>query len=1283
CKVVGGKFVYQDVCENQFYGLSGTCGDGVIGPACLGGTNDGNPCSKDSDCPGDKASCTASEKCELGQTQITSCDYDPKAPGEEGLKVQVCSDCKEWVDDPNISKCDLGAMCGNGRIDYVCFGGVRNNLGCDSDDQCKGNGGNIPDGACVKSGETCDDGQLNGTYGHCNLTCNGYAAYCGDKLISPGEVCDNGGANGEYCGKNCNVNQSCSLDCKGKAPYCGDNIITTPEECDGQSETTELAICKSGTGKDKPCSSNEDCGENGVCAVSPDVLQPCAEIKIDKCVTSLKQCVTLNYSSTNHKPSDYKICQSSLDCVGEPGGKTQCRSVQDFVTKCTGDDQCSLGGITGSCVSFPTAHVRTCSETSCSFEDLENQTTSWSACKVIGFCGDGIIQEPAEACDNGKDNGDTKACTSECKKNVCGDGKPYINVEECDNGGDNGKVTCSADYSSTCNSCSIQCKFVASSGGFCGDQIKNGPEQCDGTVVADNIPDQFDPCPYSGKLEFLCEYLNADCMQSPCLITKEDNITCPSLGYDFSNNGAAPRMVALDPKMKETVNVPCTELAGKKRYEVEMLNNCAGVYCFVDQDKLSKHHMVYPDNPVSSADFWKCVREKGSEEGVGIVTGKDPEIVTCNKSCTFNGCGRCSDEAGLGVIEGQIVDAVYNQVVPFARVSLFYKGVLVKQVATDGDGKYKLTGLNDRAECSQYKLVIDKYNDNPCTGKDNRPSCGGAFYPKWAVQVEVDEGKRGGYWPHTTPLFSVSNFNEKTSQQKDGRIFIFPRPGVGEAYYSVFWKVPWKTPGMDPNNLDLQAIWGGNANHLVLPTGYTVANVNDINYCNSGVNVGKGCSSRVDCPLNSPKLKNSYCSNGYCYETVSDYVSQDSKNCSSDQECKDRYKDDKNIIKTWCKQGVTETKVCWMQYAEYTFETTDVCNNNNECQDARFAQCIPNPKFPQDYTASICSYDERPGEIHQCARDITWSNVLKGQSNLNKFPYAQTICLHNAGDKVGGYGPLMSFYNGCPVEGKEDCLKRLGPKLTLAEYAFCQQGIQTDITISSCVGGSDSGKNCTKNSDCTSGFCWSTCDKTFWDTCDFYTSGPLTTYFRYSPYGNQNQPIRMLWGLWDSKSTYTKSIYPEFNDTKNLLETHLKLTGVGKYSVGQGYSAVVSTNSKLFEIDAKDLKSACGDPNSPKDCKFWHIADLNPKDGAVKLQNVLREGRKDETVGTASYEWSFQGVHWWDANKDDTNDILYCAKGDELYHVCDKDFTNDKCKAKFDGAKCQGVKYIPWSKANF
>lgn len=75
------------------------------------------------------------------------------------------------------------------------------------------------------------------------------------------------------------------------------------------------------------------------------------------------------------------------------------------------------------------------------------------------YCGDGVIQTPNDAGMGGPaDDGN----------------------EECDNGEQNG-VSCSTGYGETCQYCSDSCVLIEVAGPFCGDGIKNGDEECDGT----------------------------------------------------------------------------------------------------------------------------------------------------------------------------------------------------------------------------------------------------------------------------------------------------------------------------------------------------------------------------------------------------------------------------------------------------------------------------------------------------------------------------------------------------------------------------------------------------------------------------------------------------------------------------------------------------------------------------------------------------------------------------------------------------------------------------------
>lgn len=68
-------------------------------------------------------------------------------------------------------------------------------------------------------------------------------------------------------------------------------------------------------------------------------------------------------------------------------------------------------------------------------------------CLLPGICGDGIVQEQTEQCDNGAQNNDIEAnaCRSICSSAFCGDGVIDAN-EQCDNGKRNGQLGSSCTH---------------------------------------------------------------------------------------------------------------------------------------------------------------------------------------------------------------------------------------------------------------------------------------------------------------------------------------------------------------------------------------------------------------------------------------------------------------------------------------------------------------------------------------------------------------------------------------------------------------------------------------------------------------------------------------------------------------------------------------------------------------------------------------------------------------------------------------------------------------------
>ncbi len=92
------------------------------------------------------------------------------------------------------------------------------------------------------------------------------------------------------------------------------------------------------------------------------------------------------------------------------------------------------------------------------------------ACTNCGYCGDSIKDPEFEECDNGATNSDTNSCTSACKIASCGDGLVQNGVEECDDGNSDENDACLSD-----------CTKAACGDGY----IRTEIEECDDEGVLD------------------------------------------------------------------------------------------------------------------------------------------------------------------------------------------------------------------------------------------------------------------------------------------------------------------------------------------------------------------------------------------------------------------------------------------------------------------------------------------------------------------------------------------------------------------------------------------------------------------------------------------------------------------------------------------------------------------------------------------------------------------------------------------------------------------------------
>lgn len=754
CLPTGGQFRYVNVCGGYAVGLTGNCGDGVVDvdPAhtsCLGGTNDGKKCATNADCAG--GSCSPNEICELlGPTakKYASC---VTADNKQGQKVQACLNCRGYMDDSKQPGCFALKDCGNGKVDGVCSNDLTRF--CAGEADCKKNDGPCEKqsgqtqgackaskkvcaadadcitsyGACEK--EVCDDGKLNGTSGHCNAKCSGFGAYCGDGQVSPGEVCDNGpsngtSGNGDYCGSGCDLAQSCNLTCGGQSYHCGDSIVTAPEICDGNTQSMPKGICLYGTKDQEPCDSSADCPGGGICGpVSLEACQP------------QSACAGAGGICSN---DGSKSCLTNAECGAGTCKKTageicQPDSNKQDVKNCGNQNQC-LG---------PYPYVRT---RACNPPGTPNACTyqTWSACHPAAWCGNGSV-DSGEECDDGNAD-DTDACTGVCKKNVCGDARLFKGVEECDMGAGNGVACTNAEYGSTCSSCSKSCKLQLTQGGYCGDGVKNpgSPEQCDG---ADGV---------------------------------SSSLTCKGLGYDYAKKHKRVRGLNITQKGCQLYTKGTWSHAAKNS-PVAAANAPVRI--------AAQGQPGQPGGtPPQTSQFDVCMTLTGSFQDIpsclddeeilkqigktavcpGPVAAEfSDDKIECSSTCGFGGCAYCGSSPGTGHVEGYLKDSLFQQPVPKARVTLFYKGLQVAMTTSDDAGRFEFSGLDTHPGCDQYKMVVDMYKDNPLTSNPLTPN--------------FDESKRGGYLPVKIGPFQPTNKSliNVTVSAKQGQVKFLGGSGGG------------------------------------------------------------------------------------------------------------------------------------------------------------------------------------------------------------------------------------------------------------------------------------------------------------------------------------------------------------------------------------------------------------------------------------------------------------------------------------------------------------------------
>jgi MYXO-CTERM domain-containing protein len=408
------------------------CADGYVGDGFAMGTG----CTNINECTTAMHNCSPLAAC-IDNPGSFSCVCNPGTTGN-GTSCTNINECA------SPQPCGVGGTCTERALggtwsapgyNCSCTAGYTNSGGtCALQNECLAN---LDD--CVADATCTDPGVAVG-----NFECE-----CDNGFSGDGSASGSGCTNDDEClleSDNCSPNAACvdtvgSFTCTCNAGFFGNGVNCTDiNECLSNTDNCSVFADCTNTPGSFTCACKSGYQGTGISCID-----------IDECVTD-------------------NPCVANEVCRNAAGGPPTCDCAPGF-TRVLGICERSCGdgvkSVGEACDDGNIVPEDGC-DPSCQIE------AGWScfeppssASQCTNTCGDGVIDYPAEQCDDGEANNDTapNACRAVCTAPACGDGV-QDDGEDCDDGAGNSPTTA--------NACRPTCQLA-----FCGDGIVDFGEVCD------------------------------------------------------------------------------------------------------------------------------------------------------------------------------------------------------------------------------------------------------------------------------------------------------------------------------------------------------------------------------------------------------------------------------------------------------------------------------------------------------------------------------------------------------------------------------------------------------------------------------------------------------------------------------------------------------------------------------------------------------------------------------------------------------------------------------------